>query len=79
MGSIDGQQIRGDMVTLRGAAERLGVDRRMLETYRSRDRYRATRNPFPAPVLEVAGVSVWRFTDVLEWNARRSPRKPRTP
>ena len=74
MASIDGVQIRGDMVTLTGACERLGLDRRNLETYRHRDRLGRTRNPFPGPVAEIAGVSIWRWSDIDAWNARRRPR-----
>jgi len=72
--SIDGVEIRGEMVTLTGAAERLGLDRRNLETYKHRDRAGRTRNPFPVPVAEIAGVWIWRWSDVEAWNARRRPR-----
>jgi hypothetical protein len=78
MASIDGVEIRGEMVTLTGAAERLGLDRRNLETYKHRDRAGRTRNPFPGPVAEIAGVSIWRWSDIEAWNARRRPRSSAT-
>jgi predicted DNA-binding transcriptional regulator AlpA len=76
MATIDGHRVRGDLVTLTGAAASLGVARAMLDAYRKRDREIATRNPFPDPVFIVGGVAVFRKSDVVEWNARRRPRTP---
>jgi hypothetical protein len=69
--SIDGVPIRGDMVTLTGAATRLGVERGYLDVYWNRARQRPGRHPFPGPVAEVAGVSLWRWVDVEGWQAGR--------
>ena len=74
--SIDGEKIRGDLVTLSGAADVLGLDLRALSVYRDRDKAGNTRNPFPKPVAKIGRSDLFRLADVLAWGERRRPRSP---
>lgn len=72
--SIDGETIRGDLVTLEGAARLLDLDPRALSVYRNRDKAGRTRNPFPEPVAKVGRSELFRKADVLAWDGRRARR-----
>jgi predicted DNA-binding transcriptional regulator AlpA len=71
--SIDGVQVRGELVTLNGAAVRLGLTRSTMDTHALNGGSR--RNPFPEPVLVVSSVRLWRVVDVDRWAANRQVRR----
>jgi predicted DNA-binding transcriptional regulator AlpA len=78
VGTIDGVRIPGgDLLTLNGAAARVGLTRSTMDTHAMGGSSR--RNPFPAPVAVVGGVRLWRAVDIDRWAANRRTHKPRTP
>jgi len=83
MASIDGQEIRGELVTLGWAAKHFNISPQLMSVYKVRTgeprltptgREAITRNPFPQPVLKIGVSDLYRLSELEEWNARRQPR-----
>lgn len=61
-----------DLVTLPDIGRRLGVSRQ-------RAHQLSDMEGFPAPVGRVGTQTVWRWTEVFEWNGARSPARGPAP
>lgn len=80
MGSINGINIRGDLVSLTGAAERLGLDVRSLNVYADRKRAGVkSHNPFPEPLVTLLGHKLYRWSDLDAWDRARQRRSTQRP
>lgn len=80
MASIDGVEVRGELVSLTGAAERLGVIVQSLNSYAARKRAGVRSwNPFPDPVVKVLGSPLYRWADIDAWDKARQRRSTQRP